>query len=128
VFMDKQLPNDSGQLLEMYDEVSFSRDAIARFPALSEELRKNENQLHLQMAALARAVYEALHRNDTGTAIQVFSFLEQALRRTRAISEISNAVAISFVELCELRRTDNGRIAWDQMPERLKATIQQGNV
>ena len=126
--MDKRLPDDKGQLLEMYDAVLFSRDAIARFPALSEELRENENQLHLQIAVLARAVYEALHRNDTGIAIQVFSFLEQALIRPRAISEIANAVAISFVELCELRRTENGRISWDQMPERLKMTIQQGNV
>ena len=125
--MDKQLPDDKGQLLEMYDAASFSRDAIARFPALSEELRENENQLHFQMAALARAVYDALHRNDKGTAIQVFSFLEQALRQPRAISEIANAVATSFVELSELQRTDTGRSAWDRMPERLKAAMQQGN-
>jgi hypothetical protein len=125
--MDKRLPDDKGQLLEMYDEASFSRDAIARFPTLNEELRENENQLHLQMAVLARAVYDALHRNDRMTAMQVFSFLEQTLRQPRAISEIPNAVATSFVELSELQRTDSGRRALDQMPERLKAAMEQGN-
>jgi hypothetical protein len=51
--MDKQLPDEKGQLLEMYDAASFSRDAIARFPSLNEELRDSENQLHLQMDVLA---------------------------------------------------------------------------
>ena len=32
----------------MYDEVSFSRDVIARFPSFS-QLRESKNQLHLQM-------------------------------------------------------------------------------
>jgi hypothetical protein len=125
--MDKQLPDDKGQLLEMYDAVSFSRDAIARFPALYEELRKNENQLHVQMAVLARAVYDALHRNEIGTAMEVFGFLDQVLRQPRAISGIANAVAISFVELSELLRTDQGRLALDSMPDRVKAAIQQNH-
>jgi len=125
--MDEQLPNDKGQLLEMHDAVSFSRDAMARFPSLSEELRDSENQLHLQMAMLARAVYEALRLNKPEIARDVFGFVEQALSQPRAISEIANAVALSFVELSELLRTDQGRRAWDQMPERLKAVIQQGH-
>jgi len=125
--MDKRLPDDKGQLLEMYDEVSFCRDAMARFPALNAELRENENQIHIQMAVLARTVYDALHRQDTATATEVFGFLEDALKQPRAISEIPNAVAISFVELSELLRTDQGQGVWDQMPKNLKAAIQQGH-
>jgi len=108
----------------MYDEVSFSRDVIARFPSFS-QLRESKNQLHLQMGALARAVYDALDRDDLPLAKDVFGFLEHVLQYPRAIPEITAAIMQSFVEPSELLRTDRGRHSLDQMPQRLKQVVRQ---
>lgn len=76
-----------------YDEQSFSADVIERFGNVEPDLEADRNLLHCQMATLA-----ALVERDTATAGGVLSFLEAVLRRPDAISEIENAVAISFLE------------------------------
>ncbi len=54
--------------------------------------------LHVQMAALAEYMRSAIRGGDIETAGRVLSFLEKSLRLERAISEIANAIALSFVK------------------------------
>jgi len=55
------------------------------------------------MAALAEYMRSAIRGGDIETAGRVLSFLEKSLRRERAIPEIANAIALSFVEANEMR-------------------------
>ena len=120
--MDKELPEQKGVLLQMYDNVSFSRDVIARFPSLT-ELRDAENQIHMQMAVLARAVQEGLNKRDTTLVKAIFCFLEEAANQPRASSTITNSIGLSFISRQELLQTEQGRRAWLEMPDRLKALL-----
>jgi hypothetical protein len=121
--MDKELPGKQGVLLEMYDERAFSRDAIRELPELATELRTEENLLHVQIAILGQVAREELARNTLQLAPKIFAFLEQALSQPRAISEVANAIAISFVGLAELQQTDAGRRALEMMPPTLKSAL-----
>lgn len=124
--MDKELPNAHGVLLDMYDERAFSRDAIREFPELAAELKAEENLLHVQVAVLGRAAQEEIVGNTLHLAPKIFAFLERALTQPRAISEIANAIAISFVEPAGLARTETGRRALEMMPPTLRIAVTRG--
>ena len=81
-----------------YDENAFSKDVISRWGSLSEDLADDENLLHPQMAALARLCLHTPQICD-----DILRFLESILGRKDAISEIENAVAISFLQWPELK-------------------------
>ena len=81
-----------------YDEASFSDDVIARWGMLSEELIEDAGLLHPQMATLGHLFVEFPNaRTD------ILAFLSEVLSKRNSISEIENAVAISFIEWPELR-------------------------
>ena len=81
-----------------YDENDFSKDVISRWGSLSEDLADDENLLHPQMAALGR-----LCLGTPQVCEDILGFLESILARKDAISEIENAIAISFLQWPELK-------------------------
>ena len=84
-------------LVHGYNENSFSKDVVSRWGMLSDELADDKNLLHPQMFALSRLCLENPDaRND------ILVFLEELLVRKDAISEIENAIAISFLQWPEL--------------------------
>ena len=101
--MDTSLPDEKGILLETYGNEQFSRDVVQRFAELQEELRENADLLHVQMGTLARGVRSAVSSGDTELPLEICVFLDEALGQPRAVPEIENAVAISFVEARPLR-------------------------
>lgn len=121
--MDTPLPNRKGVLLETYGNAEFSRDAVARFPELQEELEEYAELLHVQMGTLKRAVRSAVSAGDIELALQICAFLNEALSQPRAISEIEVAVAISFVEAYELREGQVGKAVLKRMPKRVRQII-----
>jgi len=84
-------------LIPQYDSIEFSKDVIARWGHLSEDLLNDENLLHVQMGHLGR-----LCISEPSEAESILQFLEDAMARPDAISEIENAVAISFLDWAEL--------------------------
>ncbi len=126
--LDRELPDKHGVLLEMYDEHAFSRDAIRQFPELASELKAEENLLHVQVGVLGRIARDEMARNALQLASRIFDFLEQALTQPRAISEIANAVATSFVELDELQQTEAGRRTLEMTPPNLKTVLMRGRL
>lgn len=85
-----------------YDENSFSKDVIARWGSINDSLIDDENLLHPQMAHLGRTVSESFKAGDGKVGKEILEFLNGVLNRVDAISEIKNAVAISFLEHGEL--------------------------
>lgn len=81
----------------MYDDSSFSTEAIQNWGYLSEELVDHDGLLHPQMAALGRVCLD--HPEVCGS---VLAFLSRVLQKEDAIDEMENAVAISFLEWPEL--------------------------
>ena len=118
--MDRDLPDKHGVHRAMYDERAFSRDVIRELPELADELKNEENLLHVQVGILGRVTRDEIERENLVLAPRIFAFLEQALAQPRAVSEIANAVAISFVERDELQGTEAGRRALELMSPRLK--------
>jgi hypothetical protein len=112
----------------MYDERAFSRDVIRELPELASELRSDEDLLHVQVGLLGRVAREEIERSNLHLAPRIFAFLDQALAQPRAITEIANAIAISFVTLDELQKTDAGRRALEMMPPKLKVCLMQGRL
>ena len=84
-------------LVQQYDEKAFSNDVVARWGHLSVGLTDDAGLLHLQMGDLA-----ALCLSCPDICNEVLGFLSEVLARTDAISEIENAVAISFIEWPQL--------------------------
>ena len=82
-----------------YDEGAFSRDVVARWGSMCADLEEDENLLHLQMADLGRLCLSHGH-----LAQDIIRFLADVVCRRDAISEIENAVAISFLEWPDLER------------------------
>jgi len=82
-----------------YDEVAFSRDVIARWADICDALIDDEGLLHQQMWHIGR-----LCEAHPEVAPEVFQFLEALVARNDAISEIRNAVAISFLDWQEVQR------------------------
>lgn len=121
--MDTPLPDDKGVLLQMYGNAEFSRDVVARFPGLREELEENAGLLHVQMGTLAGAVRSAVSFGDTEFPLQVCAFLDHAVQQPRAILEIEVAVAISFVEAYELRNSTTGQTVLTRMPESVRRIL-----
>jgi len=83
--------------MSMYGEMEFSGDVIGKFGAYAPGLAEEACMLHTQMSLLADLVREVCPCRE-----DIFGFLEALLERQDAISEIENAVAISFIEFSEL--------------------------
>jgi hypothetical protein len=118
--MDKLLPDGEGVLLDSYGYEQFSRDVVLQFSALGAELEQFAAELHGQMGILAQAVRRALESGDAQFPLHVCSFLDGILSQPKLISEIANAVAISFVDPQELRETSAGRFTLEGMPDRIR--------
>jgi hypothetical protein len=99
-----------------YNAAEFSRDVISRWGHMDDSLVDDEELLHPQMGHLGR-----LCKHHPTIAPEVFDFLEGLLRRADVISEIENAVAISFLGWLEVQEL--GLV--DQLPAKLKDTIEQ---
>ena len=101
----------------------FSADAISRFPELSADLEEDANLLHVQMGTLAGAVRTSLAKGDSKLSLAICAFLAEILGNARAISEIENAVAISFVEAKEFRATSAGINVLSRMPDTVRDVL-----
>jgi len=106
-----------------YGNAEFSADAISRFPELRADLEEDANLLHVQMGTLAGAVRTSLAKGDTELPLAICTFLAEILGNARAISEIENAVAISFVEAREFRATSAGTNALSRMPDIVRGVL-----
>ena len=125
--MTKELPDKKGALLEetdIFGEQAFVAEAVARFPDLEPRLTEFGG-LHVAMGVLASASFEAIAGGDFERLEAIFDFLGEAVSHPNAISEIENAVTISFVSTAELQQSTNGRRALDLMPSALKRSIQK---
>lgn len=80
-----------------YDAKSFCKDAVSNCSSAEPELLEWTEEIHNSMSILAEGVIKR-----SIDAIEVFDFLEFILNCTDAISEIENAIAISFIEFNEL--------------------------
>ena len=85
-----------------YDEKAFSKDVIAKWGSYNDSLIDDENLLHPQMAHLSRTIAESFNEDDGNIGKEVLEFLGAVLARDDSISEIENAIAISFLEYSEL--------------------------
>jgi len=99
-----------------YNEAQFSKDVISRWGHIDDCLIDDEGLLHVQMAHLGRVC-----KNNPKIAPEIFEFLEALLHRNDAISEIENAVAISFLDWPEVRECG----FQDKLPPTLKQTIEE---
>ena len=83
--------------MTMYGEKEFSKDVICKFGDFFPELAEEPDMLHTQMGYLADAIRQKLACSN-----DILSYVEALLKREDAVSEIENAVAISFIELDEV--------------------------
>ncbi len=90
-------------MIMSYDERSFSKDVIARWGSINDFLIDDADSLHMQMAHLGMTIRESFEKGNGEVGRKIFVFLENVLAKKDAISEIENAVAISFLELDELQ-------------------------
>jgi hypothetical protein len=114
---------DGGGILDSYGNAEFSRDVIDRFPLLRNDLELDVDLLHPQMGTLAAGLRRAVESGDTHVPLQICAFLNEALGKPNAISEIENAVAISFVEAQELRRSATGKAVLRMMPASVRGIL-----
>jgi hypothetical protein len=121
--MDTPLADRKGVLVDSYGNEQFSRDAIARFPNLRSELAFDADLLHVQIGTLAHALRRAVESGDTRFPLEICVFLDETLRKPKVISEIENAVAISFVEAYELRATPTGMAVLRMMPTSVRTIL-----
>lgn len=91
-----------------YDAKDFCCDAILRWGSYEPELLEWTEEVHNCMAILAQGI-----RDRTIQADEVFVFLESVLGMSDVVSEIENAIAISFLEFVEL---DESSIAGSVTP------------
>jgi len=108
---------------DAYGNAQFSTDAIARFPKLSADLAQDAELLHVQMGTLAGAIRDSLANEDAEFPLAICAFLAEVLENPRAISEIENAVAISFVEAREFRASPAGIEVLAQMPKVVRGVL-----
>jgi hypothetical protein len=80
-----------------YDEKEFIKDAFRLWGSNLPELSEPNEGIHYYMTILA----EGIRSKEIG-AIEVFDILDSILQKDMVISEIENAVAISFLEYSEL--------------------------
>jgi predicted nucleic acid-binding Zn ribbon protein len=123
--VDKELPEGQGVLMAMYDAPALMAAAIERFPAFRGELQAAGAELHIQMSALAGLVRLALGRGESAFPLEVCAFLAESLAHPRAVSEIANAVYLSFLSAEELQASEAGRAAWQQMPQRVRQALRE---
>ncbi len=90
--------NEAATIVPEYGNSQFSHDVIERFPELREGLEFDANLLHPQMGELAAAVRASIESGESDLPLKICAFLDEVLSRSDAISEIENAVAISFVQ------------------------------
>ena len=121
--MDTPLPDEKGMLLETYGNDEFSRDVIHRVAELRTELEENAGLLHVQMQTLSTAVRSAISSGSTELPLRICAFLDEALGQPRAIPEIENAVAISFVTASELQGSSVGAVILERMPTRVRQLL-----
>ena len=107
----------------VYGNAQFIAEAVHRFPWLKSDFQEDTESLHLQMATLAEAVRLALEQGSTDLPLDVCSFLAGVLQNPNVISEIENAVAISFVEVEELRASESGLKVLARMPPKLRDAL-----
>ena len=104
------------EIVNLYDEKDFSKDAISSWGEYAEDLIEDEGLLHVQMGHLAR-----LCKNDTKKADVIFKFLENLLEREDTVSEIENAVAISFLTDSEIQEFENKL----RVPNKIREVIRE---
>jgi len=108
---------------DAYGNAQFSADAIARFPKLCADLEEDAELLHVQMGTLAGAIRDSLRNGDAEFPLTICAFLAEVLENPRAVSEIENAVAISFVEAREFRASAVGTDVLAQMPKVVRSVL-----
>lgn len=109
--------------VESYGAEAFGRDAAARFPAFAGEFEEDLGLLHSHMATLARIARQALTAGDRETIRRVSAFVEEALLHPRAVSEIENAVAISFLTRDDFIGSPDGQAVFEQLPDRIRMIL-----
>lgn len=115
--------NPNWVVVDVYGAAQFSADAISRFPTLGSDLREDAELLHVQMGTLAEAVRAALRLGDSQLPSEVCEFLAWVLNQPHAVSEIENAVAISFVEAEEFRASKVGLEVLARMPATVRGVL-----
>jgi hypothetical protein len=118
--IDTRLPNHEGVLVASYDELSFSNDAIVMFGAQIPELIEEAGSIHTQVGTLGGYILES---KDSLLANKIFQFLDKVLTDPKSVSEIENAVAISFLSASELRKSIAGVVYWGSIPEKLRNVL-----
>jgi len=103
-------------IVPQYDEKAFSADVIARWGNKQPGLVQMAGLLHVQMGELA-----ALCMHSPELAEEVFWFLDEVVNRPDVISEIENAVAISFVEWPDAQELAKSRM----LPQRILTKIRE---
>ena len=100
---DVPLPDNQGFLLETYGRSAFSRDVIAEFPDLANELEEYSFSIDIQVGILAESVRKALKDGRLEFISRILSFLQKSVNHPRARKELFDGIKDSFVKAEELR-------------------------
>ena len=117
------MPPGGGAAILGYGSKQFSDDAIESLPELREDLEYERDLLHPQISILASTLRHAVDAGDSALPQKICTFLERALSKQGAVAEIENAIAISFVQPFELRKTPTGRFVLRTMPASVRRII-----
>jgi hypothetical protein len=98
------LPENQGFLFQpAYDAKAFSRDVIASFPELKEDLEDFADLLHIQVGTLADCMRSSLKSGDSILAMRILKFLEKSLTQPEPTRQIKIAIAESFISVDEIQ-------------------------
>ena len=85
-----------------YDEKAFSKDVIAKWGSINENIKFDENLFHGQMGHLANTIAQFVAKGEEKATKEIFDFLDEVLAKKGVIEEFENAVAISFLDYDEI--------------------------
>lgn len=98
-----------------YDEAAFSREIVARWGHLSDQLAIDEGLVHTQMGQLG-----LLCVTRPGSAKAILQFLAEVAEREDAASELKLAITESFLDWGDLREAGMARAVPPQLSPFIK--------
>lgn len=110
---------------EYFGQQTFIAAMAERFPMLRND-PDIDIGVHIAMGALARLTMDAIRNRNRTLIRQVFEFLDNTLARPSLHPEITNAIAVSFIQRSQLLATEFGTTTWELAPRAVRELIVQG--
>lgn len=103
----------------------FYDSCIKAFPNISKEINGNDD-IHRITSTLANESLNAIKSGDFSYLTEIFQYVKNILEiPLRDIdSEIINSIYISYLTLHDFEQSENGKKAWEIVPELIKDVIE----